>query len=76
MHTHIRAHTHTHTHARARTHTQVVGVIVAKNKIGKDHSEGGMATKVVPFTKGDERVLQTLASHAAGFMKHVNNAGD
>jgi len=28
---------------------------------------------VVPFSPGDEMVIKTIASHAASFIRHVNN---
>jgi len=51
---------------------KVIGVIVAKNKVAKDPN-GSLAEKVVPFSPGDEVVMRTIASHAASFIRHVNN---
>lgn len=42
----------------------VIGIIVAKNRILPNGETGN-------FTDGDEAVLQTVASHAAAFIKHV-----
>ena len=50
----------------------VIGVIIAKNKVAKDPN-GSLAEMVVPFSPGDEMVIKTIASHAASFIRHVNN---
>ena len=50
---------------------KVIGVIIAKNKVARE--KDSLAEKVVPFSAGDETVMKTIASHAASFIRHVNN---
>ena len=49
----------------------MIGVIIAKNKVARE--KDSLAEKVVPFSAGDETVMKTIASHAASFIRHVNN---